>query len=270
MLRLGLLGCLLLFSSSLWAMPFKCDKAQNLCEVQTKRLTIGDKVGIFSGDGQLVALGEVIEIRDRIRLVKINQKWGLLLRSFEMEIIEDEKAQNPEKFFRILTPLPELSWGANLGAINLGIGDSFLGTSVEGMLLWSLWRDMFLTGRLHYITGVGKASDNLGAAGTQDVSLTSFGLSGGVSELLLPYSLFAIRLDGELGFSNTSITLSGDFDEVKVLNYRIRDGIGVYVRLGAAAIWRRDGIQPELGFSFVRLHYANNPSLFIGLSAPVN
>lgn len=253
------------------AMPFKCDKQQTLCEVQTKRLTTGDKVGVFSSDGQLAAVGEVVEIRNKSRMVKITKRWGNLYRSYEMEVIEDEKARDPEKYFRVITPLPELSWGVGLGAVNLGIGDSFVGTSLEGGVYWLLWRDLFLTGRLHYMTGSGKASDNLGAGvGAVNVSVTSAGLSAGISELIAPHELIAIRLDGDVGLSNATVTLPGGLDEGKVLNGRINDGIGLYLRLGVAAIWRRDGLQPEVGFNFLRLHSSNNPGLFVGVSAPID
>ncbi len=253
-----------------WAMPFKCDKQQIMCEVQTKRLTVGDKVGVFASDGQLAAIGEVVEIRNRSRMVKITQKWGNLYRSYEMEVIDDEKAKDPEKNFRVITPLPELSWGVALGAVNLGIGDSFVGSSFEGGIYYLLWRDIFLTGRLHYVTGSGTASDNLGGAGAKSVSVTSAGGSVGLSELISPYELIAIRLDGDIGVSNATVTLPAGLNKGAVLNNRIDDGIGLYFRLGVAAIWRRDGLQPELGFNFLRLHGSNNPGLFIGLSAPID
>ncbi|HYX32581.1 MAG TPA: hypothetical protein VE954_05675 [Oligoflexus sp.] len=261
----------LLLAAPAFAMPFKCDKQQMLCEVQTKRLTVGDKVGVFSSDGQLAAIGEVVEIRNKSRMIKITQKWASLFRSYEMEVIEDEKAKNPEKYFRIITPLPELSWGVGLGGVNLGIGDSFVGTSLDGGVYWLLWRDMFLTGRLHYITGEGKASDNLGAGvAAASVSVTSAGLSVGISELIAPYEMVALRMDGEIGLSNATVTLPAGLDEGDVLNNRIDDGVGLYLRFGVAAIWRRDGLQPEVGFSFLRLHAANSPGLFVGVSAPID
>lgn len=261
----------LFLASAAFAMPFKCDKQQTLCEVQTKRLTVGDKVGIFAGDGQLAAIGEVVEIRSKSRMVKITQKWANFYRSYEMEVIDDEKAKNPEKNFRIITPLPELSWGFDLGAVNMGIGDSFVGTSLEGGAYWLLWRDIFLTGRLHFITGEGKASDNLGAGvAAADLSVTSAGLSVGFSELLAPYQTIALRMDLDLGFSHATVTLPGSLDEGSVLNNRIKDGVGLYLRAGVAAIWRRDGLQPEVGFNFLRLQSSNNPGLFIGISAPID
>jgi hypothetical protein len=261
----------LLLAAPAFSMPFKCDKQQMLCEVQTKRLTVGDKVGVFAGDGQLAAIGEVVEIRNRSRMIKITQKWANLYRSYEMEVIDDDKARNPEKHFRIITPLPELSWGIGLGAINLGVGDSFVGNSLEGGVYWLLWRDLFLTGRLHYISGSGKASDNLGAAvAAASVSVTSAGLSVGISETLAPYEMIALRVDGDLGLSNAMVTLPAGLDEGKVLNERIDDGVGLYMRLGVAAIWRRDGLQPEVGFSFLRLHASNSPGLFVGVSAPID
>jgi hypothetical protein len=253
------------------AMPFKCDKQQILCEIQTKRLTVGDKVGVFSGDGQLAAVGEVVEIRNRSRIVKILQKWGNLYRSYEMEVIDDEQAKDPSKYFRVITPLPEISWGLGLGALNMGIGDGFVGTSLHGGIYWLLDRDLFLTGRLHYLTGSGKAADNLGVGGgSVSVSVTTAGGSIGLSQLMAPYELVAWRLGGELGISNATLTLPSNLNKSQVINDRISDGIGLYLRLSVAAIWRRDGLQPELGFSFLRLHASNNPGLFIGVSAPID
>lgn len=261
----------LFLAAPTFAMPFKCDKQQIICEVQTKRLTVGDKVGAFSSDGQLAAIGEVVEIRNKSRMIKIIQKWGSLYRSYSMEVIEDEKARNPEKYFRVITPLPELSWGVGLGAVNMGVGDSFVGTSLDGGVYWLLWRDLLLTGRLHYLTGAGKASDNLGAGvAAASVSVTSVGLSVGVSELIAPYQIIALRLDGDVGLSNATVTLPAGLDESKVLNNRIDDGVGLYLRFGVAAIWRRDGLQPEVGFNFLRLHSSNNPGLFMGVSAPID
>ncbi len=248
------------------AMPFKCDKAQVLCEVQTKRMTIGDRVGIFTSDRQLAAIGEVSEIRTNSRLVKITKKWGSLYRTYEMEIIPDEQANDPEKFFKILTPLPELSWGANIGLYSLGVGDGFIGPSVEGLIRWWWKRSLFVIGRFHYINGSGEASDNLGNAGTQKVSISTYGLSGGMSELISLFDQLAVRFEGDLGFSNTAVTLSGNFDEKKVLNDRITDGAGIYARAGVSAIWRREGLEPELGFNYLRLHASNDFGLFVGVS----
>lgn len=265
----GMLSFLLAAPAS--AMPFKCDKPQVICEVLTKRLTVGDKIGVFTSDGQLAAIGEVVEIRNKSRVIKITRKWGNLYRSYEMEQIDDEKAQNPEKNFSIITPLPDLSWGVSLGAVNLGIGDSFVGTTFEGGVYWLIAKDLFVTGRLHYLSGSGHASDNLGAGVAEaNVSVTSAGLSAGLSILLAPYQVIAMRLDGDVGVSNATVTLPTGLNERQVLNSRVTDGAGLYLRFGAAAIWRRDGLQPELGFAFLRLHSSNNPGLFIGVSAPMD
>ena len=82
--------------------------------------------------------------------------------------------------------------------------------------------------------------------------------------------MIALRLDADLGLSNATVTLPAGLDEGKVLNDRIDDGVGLYLRFGVAAIWRRDGLQPELGFTFLRLHASNNPGLFVGVSAPID
>lgn len=257
------------FALPLWAMPFKCDKAQNLCEVQTKRMTVGDAVGVFTEDKQLVAIGRVSEIKANSRMVKIEKRWGALYRSYEMEIIPDEKFENPQKYFKILTPLPEFMWGTNLGIFNLGIGDGFIGPNADGIVRWWWKRNLYFIGRVHYISGSGEASDNLGAAGTQKVNLSTFGISGGLSELVAAHEQFAMRLEGDLGFSSTSVTINGGFDEKKVLNNRIADGVGLFARLGVSGVWRRDGLEPEVGFTYLRLQNSNNFGLFVGIGGAI-
>lgn len=269
MLRVLLMSLIGFSAVPLWAMPFKCDKSQNLCEVQTKRMTVGDRVGVFTEDNQLVALGEVTEIRTNSRLVKISKRWGALYRSYEMEIISDEKAENPEKFFKILTPLPELLWGANVGIYRLAVGEGFISPTVEGTVRWWWQRRLYVVGRLHYLTGSGEASDNLGGAGTRNVEVTSFGLSAGLSELVAAHEQFAVRLEGDLGVSQTSLGIDGPFDVEEVINKRLSNGTGLFARLGASVVWRRDGLEPEVGFNFLRLHKTNNFGLFVGVSSPI-
>lgn len=258
------------FSKVAMALPFRCDKAQNRCEVETRRLTEGDKVAVFTDDKKLIGLGEITGIEGTKRIVKITRKWGTFLRSHEIEIIQDEAYRNPEKSFVIVTPLGSMSWGAQLGLVNLGVGDGFLGIEASGLFFRHFWRDFSYFGRFHFLTGSGKASDNLGGATAQDVSVSSFGLSGGVSELLLPHSPISIRLDLELGVSFGSVTLDGDFDEDKVLNSRFKDGAGLYLRGGPSMIWRRDGIQPELGLAYMLIHDSSSAALTIGINSAIH
>jgi len=261
---------LLIVPSKLFALPYKCDRKQEFCEVETKRWTIGDKVGIFSSDGQLAGLGEVVEIKEQIRVVKVVKKTGSLLRSFDMKVIDDEEYQEPEKHFRFLTPIPELLWGVNIGAINLGIGDSFVGTNLAGTVYWNIWRNIFLNGRLHYISGAGSASDSLNGTLGKTVSVTTLGASVGVSDLIAANEMFSFRISSDLGLTNATVTLQQDLDKKEILNNRISDGTGLYLRFGAAVILRRDGLQPEIGFEFSRIHNSNNPGLYVGVSSPID
>lgn len=255
--------------STALALPFKCDKAQTRCEVDTRRLTEGDKVAVFTPEKQVIGLGEVTGIEGTKRIVKITRRWGSFLRSHEMEIVQDEAYANPEKNFVIVTPLGSMAWGAQLGLVKLGIGDGFLGFEASGTFYRHFWRDFSYFGRLHFLSGSGKASDNLGGATAQDVSISSMGISGGVSELLLPYSPFSIRLDLEVGFSYGSVALDGEFDEARVLNDRFKDGAGLYFRAGPSVIWRRAGLQPELGIAFLRMHSSTNSALTLGVTSSI-
>lgn len=267
---LSVLASSIFFSVSAYALPFKCDKSQARCEVETRRMTEGDKVGIFTEDKQLVGLGTVTGIEGTKRIVKITRRWSLFLRSHDMEIIEDSAYENPEKNFKVITPLGSMAWGAQVALVNLGVGDGFLAFEASGIFWKQFWRDFSYFGRLHYLSGSGQASDNLGGATAQDVSVSGVGLSGGLSELLMPHSPLSIRLDLEVGFSYGAVTLSGGFDEGKVLNDRFKDGFGTYMRVGPSLIWRRSGIQPELGLSFLRIHNSNSAALNVGFNHSIH
>lgn len=261
---LALLVCL--WSSHSYAFPFKCDKEQNRCEVQTKRLTVGDKIGVFTSDKQLVALGEVTDIDGGQRIVKITKKWGPLLRNHDIDIIKDEFSTNPESHYTIITPLPPMVWDVQLALVNIGVGDGFFGEEVSGLFLKHFARDLSYYARLSYLTGSGKASDNLDGANAQSLKISNIGLTGGLSEMIQPSSTIAVRLDGELGVGIGNVKLGGGFNENKVLNNRFKDGAGLDARVGAAAVWRRDGLQPELGLAIVHLHSSNNAAIFIGVN----
>lgn len=258
-----------LWSSTSFAFPFKCDKDQAQCEVQTRRLTVGDKVGVFTPEKELVALGEVTDIDGGKRIIKITKKWAILLRSHDIDIINDLAYSAPEAHYKIITPLARTAWAGQIALVNIGIGDGFIGTEVSGLFFKHFWRDFSYFGRLHYLTGKGSASDNLGGIQSLDVNINSMGASGGVSEMILPFAAIAIRLDAEVGFGVGTVTLSGDYDKDKILNSRFKDGMGIYARGGAAAVWRRDGIQPEVGLAILHLHNSNNTAFFLGLNGTI-
>ncbi len=259
-----------IFSIESYAATFKCDKNQTLCEAQAKRWTVGDKIGVFNEEKQLVALGEVVEIKGNNRIVKITQKWGTLLRNHSMDFVEDNEYRNPLQYFKSYTPLPQWAWGVGLGIVTLGVGDTFTSSFFGGELDYLLTGSLYLTANLHYLSGSGKASDNLGDAGVQSVSVTAYGASIGVAQVVAPLQLFSIKIGADLGISSDTVTLSGDFDEKKVLNNRIVDGSNLYARVLASAVYRRDGIQPELGFTYTHIHQSNSPGLFMGITANVN
>ncbi len=269
-LRCILLLALVVFSNQIFAFPFKCDKSQTQCEVQSKRLTVGDKVVVLNDEKQLIAIGEVLEIRGSSRIVKITQKWGPLLRNHQMEFIEDSVYTNPSQTYPIYTPLSQWAWGAQLGVLTLGIGDTFTGSFLGGGLGYLLYGSGYLTTQIHYVNGGGKASDNLGEAGVQNVAVTAYGLSLGYTQVFSPLKDIGALAGGEFGLSSNTVTLDGQFDEKKVLNNRIVDGTNLYFRVVLSGYWRRDGIQPEVGFTFTRIHQSNNPGIYFGIRSSLN
>ena len=70
---------LLVLSLSSWKAlgnyPILCNSQKTSCEVDTKRLTMGDRVGIFSTGNLLLAIGKVQRLKGKTRVVKITKKF---------------------------------------------------------------------------------------------------------------------------------------------------------------------------------------------------
>ena len=56
----------------------RCNKKQTQCQIKTKRLTVGDYVGVFGEDNIFWAVGKVNKIVGLKRIVKITKKFTVI------------------------------------------------------------------------------------------------------------------------------------------------------------------------------------------------
>src|SRR4051812_16205965 len=69
-----------------------CNKKQTKCLTESTDLTIGDQVGIFNDEGELVATGEVKAMRGDRRAVLINTRHGDINSGYHLALLETGKA----------------------------------------------------------------------------------------------------------------------------------------------------------------------------------
>lgn len=247
------------------AYKVKCNKTQNLCEVDTTRLTIGDKVGIFSEDGDLVALGEVKTLKGRIRVVDIKKKYGPILRSHNLEMVKDEEYDAPAKYFKVLKKGAEQSAGGSLGLVSLGVGEGFLGFQLDGFMEW-LWQNgIFVFGQGFFISGKGNATITEEAINEDTIAMSVIGALGGVSYTGFRNREMSFRGDLGLGFANVSASTGSGRDVKEVADGRIFPGMGFVMRGEAAMLWTIGDWRPYISGSFIRLQNSNNYGVSLGV-----
>src|SRR4051812_23593628 len=81
----------------------QCNKLQTKCVAENNKLTIGDQVGIFNEDGELVATGEVNAMRGERRAVQIDKRHGTIRRNYKLAMMDDKSSSanlTPVKIYR--------------------------------------------------------------------------------------------------------------------------------------------------------------------------
>lgn len=258
--RLRCLVALLGFLVPTFAFAYKvrCNDEQTQCEVDTKRLATGDKVGIFSEDGLIVAIGTVKKLKGRLRVVHIDKKYGDIKRSHELVLIRDEEAQNPREYFKFYKPSAGRAFAATLGMTNMGIGEGFTAIDAQFYMQWKFREDTYYLGRGMFLTGSGKASHNEGELLQQDLSLTGIGVMGGMAYVLFAQQPLNFRLEGAMGFAQVNASISGGVDVKDYVDGRIKPGTGHVIRLEGAAIYHWDDWNIIGAANYLRLQSSNN------------
>ena len=117
---------------TLFGQSLRCDRQNQFCLVDNRRLILGDKMGIFNEYNELVAVGEVDEMKGSQRRITLKKVYGLITRDSKAVIIEDSQAQNPEASFRVVRPPVKNFAGGSVGLGHLNIGAGGMTLDFEG------------------------------------------------------------------------------------------------------------------------------------------
>lgn len=255
----------LCLSTPALAYKVRCNEQQNECEVDTKRLVAGDRVGIFSESGLIVAIGTVKKLKGRIRIVDIDKKYAPIKRSHELVLIKDEEAQNPEAFFKFFKPAAKLVFGAGLGFENMGIGESFPAIDAQAFVGWQRRENLYFVGRFMFLNGAGSATHETNALQKEDITLNYIGLGAGIAYILFPENTISFRGEFALGIGPLSGTITGGQDFKTFVDSRVAPGTVPFGRFEGAAIIRWGDWQPYIQANFLRLQNSNNTGIGAGL-----
>lgn len=243
----------------------RCNDDQSLCEIKNKRITIGDKIGVFTSDGFVVAIGVVTKIVGTARMFKITESYAKILRSHRAEIISDQEAENPIKSFKSFKTYADEMVGVNLGSYSLGIGSGFV-ANFAGLQYAYEWKKLtYFPFKLGYLSGEGDASAKLQGITNTKVTLSAISLSAGVSQILLPHEFVSIRVGFDLGIGHTQIQVEDEIDISVLLNDRVKEGMVMLARGEASLIYPWSGYYPMINVEILVLDKSFNPGISLGL-----
>lgn len=260
-----LLLLLLLPGGTAMAYRLKCNGAQTRCEVVTKRLVKGDRIGIFNDSKVIIAVGTVTKVSGKVRRIRIDKKFGAIAKDDEALLIKDHEARNPKKYFNYARDPVQKPYGASLGITSLGVGEGIQAMDLQGLAQFPWEGHRLLVARLMYLMGSGTAQTTGDELVQENVGMSAIGASGGVAWLLLPRQDISIRAEAGLGFANVSLNTSGEADAKELLDGRLFPGMGVVLRAEIAVIMRLSGLTPYAGANFLRLQNSNDTGVHAGL-----
>lgn len=226
------------WSSQAFGRSLLCNRDQTKCVTDSKDFTIGDRVGVFNGAGQLVAVGKVKAMRGERRAFRIKRRMGRINKGYNVSLLNRRAVRSGQ--VEVYRQPPKISVGGSAGLATVGIGDGSSATEVTGFGEWHQWRGVKLVGRGVYtaIEGdISRYSDT--SIETRPLEVAGFGLLGGASYTAWEQGIFSVRGELSGGFMYTDAVIDGDPGLVAGAGFdsKVDNGFGLYGRGEVGALW---------------------------------
>lgn len=248
----------------------QCNKKQTKCVTESTGLTIGDKVGIFNDEGELVATGEVNAMRGERRAVLIDKRHGAIRKGYRLTMLENKAAGSDLSAVKVYREPAKLSVGfsGGLSSIVSSSGAPASELSVFGQM--RQFGGLQIIARGVYMAMEGDAT-RYADQGTETLpmSVSGIGLLGGVGYVVRDNKLLAFRGEAAVGGMSVSAAIDGDpslVSEDEGFKSDFSNGIGFYGRLSAGAQLNLESwhIHADVAQSFIQK--ANGYTIAAGVS----
>ena len=252
-----------------FAANVRCNQEQTLCQIESTRLGLGDEIGFFTSDNELVARGKVEALKGNLRNIKIEKRFGPIKANMEWKPLSDaptEKAVQEGEFKTYRAPAV-WSAGGGYGYSRLGIGDGSTGHEFSGFANWRTWKYFALTGRAALLMASGTVDRNLGAgAESKAFSMFGFGLMPAVSATVLENKLISPRAELGVGLMYISADVGGDAKQVsgKGFNTNVTNGINMFLRGSVEALINLEEWHIQIGVGQSLIAEATGTILYLG------
>ena len=241
-LRIILFTISLVWTSPLFAYNFRCDKNLVSCTVDDKSLTVGDYAGFFDSGGRLVAVGQVVAIKNGHREVEITETLNRITRSSQVRLIKKEDYEHLRERFQLPRRIFPKALGLAVAAAKLRVLGGFRGHEYNIFLAGRLTEGFSVVLRSVYAAVSGSATEKKwdGAeffSFERDTTIHGLGLTSGIAYEALPHSIVSFRGEFGLGLMsiNANVGENSSLQDVR-LDKHIQDGANLLVRASGSAL----------------------------------
>ena len=259
-------------SGSAFAKGLECDQSQKQCMIDNARLSIGDKVGVFNGDDELVARGEVTDIDGERRAVRIERRYGPIQRGYRLALLGGRDGLSASSY-RIHREPGLLEMGASLGVASVAIGEGAPGAEASGYAAYRVAPGLRLLGRFVYETASGditRYNDNIVSKG--NIAMQGIGLLAGGAYTWREGRELSFRGEAGLGMMQVTATVDGDAGAVNdgTNEAHVKNGAQVFGRWSIGARYRFSEWSANLDFAESLVGSALANMVVVGLSRDIH
>ena len=257
------------------ARDLQCNQNQSRCVIEDRDLTIGDEVGVFTRNNELVAVGVVKGMRGHRRAVDITEINGTIRKGHRLALLDrsmdgGSDAVASKRGFRVWRDEALYTVGGSLGFASIGIGEGAPGTELSGFAAWRKFPGFEMVGRMTYLGMEGEVSRISGRVDgieTQPISMRGIGLLGGVGKTWMHNRPLSARAEAGVGFMHVGASVAGSSGDVEGAGYDtlVTNGFGKYLRGSASGIYNMQDWKLELGVAQTMFHDALSTSIGIGV-----
>ncbi len=253
-----------------WAEKVRCNDRQSECFVYDKSLALGDSVGVFTRDNELVAIGKVEKIDGGERKIDIDKRYGTIQRSHRLALLESDSMSDITKSFSIYKQPSKITAGASFGLSKMGVGLGASGMAVDAFGSYS-WRKNFeLVGRGSFLSVSGQVNGDIFAPFPEaQFSLMGFGIAPGIAYHHNKNRLWSARAEANIGMMYSIAEVEQDDSILKNYVTDLEPGFGLLSRVEAMAFYRIGDWQPGAGASYLRVQGIQGFNLSVALSRDI-
>jgi hypothetical protein len=271
----------------------RCFQGQAQCVTAARDTTIGDRVGFFNHEDELVAVGTVRRMQGGQRLVLISEATGTISSNARVERL-DESTRDTPSLTKVYRPRMKQEAGLFVGSVNMKIGLGGGGTAYDLSWAKTLWRDLkigvhgmylessgVLTNKgssLNASYGVGASPYGVytnGALGTstrERYSMETYALMPALHLTLWREEALSLRAEAAAGIARMDARLN---DDTALLAYSsvdsgLTNGFVVATRAKASVMANFQRFHPELGGSWINVHEASGYMIHAGVVVEID